>query len=102
MGLNELDHLRYSLSGEDWQKISNQEVLVGFPSGRRLWLEPAECDALSIVGATTSAINKGSMEAVNIEVLIIDEKALTNGNISIVESANIKSKCMVRDRRVLT
>jgi hypothetical protein len=87
VALCELYHLRHSLGGEDGKQISDQKVpvllAIGCTTAR---LEAAKCNALALIGATTAPIDKGRVEAVHIEVLIIDEETLSYCSVTVVIS----------------
>ena len=52
--------------------------------------ELAKSDSLAVIGPATTSINKGRVEAVHIEVLIVDKEALTHGSVSVIECMYIE------------
>ena len=54
------------------------------------WAELAQGDALAIIGATSATINKGWVEPMHVEVIIVDEEAFTDSRVSIIQRVHIK------------
>ena len=52
--------------------------------------ELAKSDSLAVIRPATTSINKGRVEAVHIEVLIVDKEALTHGSVSVIECMHIE------------
>ena len=52
--------------------------------------ELAKSDSLAVIGPATTSINKGRVEAVHIEVLIVDKETLTHGSVSVIECMHIE------------
>ena len=52
--------------------------------------ELAKSDPLAIIRPTATSINKGRVETVHIEVLIVDKEALAHGSVSVIKSVYIE------------
>ena len=52
--------------------------------------ELAKSDSLAVIRPATTSINKGRVEAVHIEVLIVDKEALTYGSVSVIKCMYIE------------
>ena len=52
--------------------------------------ELAKRDSLTVIRSTTTSINKGRVESVHIEVLIVDKEALTYGSVSVIKCMHIE------------
>ena len=63
---------------------------MSFCAGGLSGAELAESDSLAVIGPATTSINKGRVEAVHIEVLIVDEEALAHGSVSVIERVHIE------------
>ena len=88
--LHKSDHLRDGLGRQDGQQVGYQEELMSFCAGGLSGAELAESDSLAVIGPATTSINKGRVEAVHIEVLIVDEEALAHGSVSVIERVYIE------------
>ena len=55
-------------------------------------LELAQSDTLTIVGATTSAIDKRRVVPVDFEMLVIDEETLSYGRVTVIKCVNVEPK----------
>ena len=53
-------------------------------------LELAESDSLAIIGTSTASVDKGRVETVHIEVLIVDEEAFAYCGVAVIESVNVE------------
>jgi hypothetical protein len=98
---SKLDHLRNCLGRKDGKQVGDQQeprLLVANVNSR---LDLAESDAFSIVGASSSSIDEGRVESVDVEVLVVDEETFTNSGISVVESHGVKSKPKVTGGNLL-
>ena len=90
VSLDEFDHLGDCLRRQDGQQVCYEKELVCFIA---CWLpgaELAQSDALAVVWTATSTINKGWMEPVHIEVIIVDKEALSDSRVPVVQSMHIK------------
>ena len=87
--LHKSDHLRDGLGWKDGQQVGYQEVLeISLAGGSGA--ELAKSDSLAVIRPATTSINKGRVEAVHIEVLIVDKEALTHGSVSVIECMHIE------------
>lgn len=91
MIFSELDHLRHSLSRQNWQQICDEEEPVLLSGGGFSGLDAAESDAFALVGAAAASIDQRRVEAVHVKVLIVDEKALAHGRVTVLIGADIES-----------
>ncbi len=90
MCLHEFDHLRDCLSGKNREEVGDEDKLESLAV---LWLagaELAKSDALSIVGASSTSVDKGRVVAVHVEVLIVDEESFAHCSVSVVKSMHVE------------
>ena len=99
--LDELDHLGDGLCRQDGQQVGYQEELVCLATDGLPRAEFAESDALAVVGPTPATIHKGRVEPMHVEVIIVDEKALTDSRVPIIQGVHVEPRSQVRRERVL-
>lgn len=92
VGLNELDHLGDRLCGQNGKQICNQEELELLGTHRLSWLKLAQGNALAVVGATATSVDKGRVETVHVEVLIVDEETFAYCRVTVIERVHIEPK----------
>ena len=64
--------------------------------------ELAKRDSLAVIRSTTTSINKGRVESVHIEVLIVDKEALTYCSVSVIECMYIEPTKNEREKLIMT
>ena len=89
--LYKLDHLRDSFSGKDGQQIGYKKELMCFGACGSSGSELAKSDALAIIGATSTSVDKGRVVPVNIEMIVVNEETFTDSSVSIIESVHVES-----------
>ena len=82
--LSKLDHLWDSLGREDGQQVGNENEPILLSLGCASGLDPAESDALALIRASSPSIDQRRMEAVHIEMLIVDEEALAHRGVAVL------------------
>ena len=96
VGLSELNHLWYSLSRKNRQKVCNKnEPVLLTVSGTSTRLDSAQCDAFSLVRAASSSVDEGRVEAVHVEMLIIDEETLAHGSVAVLIRLDVEFDLVV-------
>ena len=90
--LDELDHLGDGLCRQDGQQVCYQEELVCLATDGLPRAEFAESDALAVVGPSPPTIDKGWMEPMHVEVIIVDEKAFTDSRVPVIQRVHIEPR----------
>lgn len=90
MGFSKLYHLRDSLSGQNWEQISDKHELICFIALGVLRLESAECNSFSVVWATSASVDEGRVKSMHVVVLVVDEETLTDSRVSVSKCIHIE------------
>ncbi len=94
--LSEPNHLWHCLCRKNGQEICNKNEPVLFAvSGTPSGLYSAQSDALALIRAASSPVDERRVEAMHVEVLIIDEEALADGGVTILVRLNVKFDLVV-------
>ena len=64
---------------------------MGFAVGGLTGTELAKSDSLAVVGPTSTSINKGWVETMHVEVLIVDKEAFSDSCITVIKCMDVKS-----------
>ena len=64
--------------------------------------ELAKRDSLAVIRSTTTSINKGRVETMHIEVLIVNKEALTYCSVSVIECMYIEPTKNEREKLIMT
>ena len=91
MGFDKLDHLRDCFSRQNWKQIGYQQERVSFVINRCTWLELAKGNTLSLVRTSSSSVDKWWVEAMYVEMFIVDEETFANCAVSIGISVHVES-----------
>jgi hypothetical protein len=92
VSLYKLDHLGHGLGGKNGQVVRNEQELVGLASLRVSRLESAKSDALAVIGAASASVNERRVEPVHIEVVFVNEEALSDGGVAVSIRVNVEPK----------
>ncbi len=90
VSLNKFDHLRDGLRGENREEVRYQEELVRFSAYGLLGHELAQSDALTVIGTSASAVDKGRVEPMHIEVLIVNEETFADRRVAVIQSVHVE------------
>ena len=98
VGLCELDHLWHSFCRENRQQVcdENEPVLLTV-GGTSTGLDSAQSNALSLVRPASSPVDKRRVEAMHIEMLIIDEETLSHGRVAVLVGLDVKFDLVVQE-----
>ena len=58
--------------------------------------ELAKCDSLSIIRSAASSVDKGRVEPMHIEVLVINEETFSNCGVPVIQCMHIEPRKMGR------
>ena len=97
--LDELDHLGDGLRRQDGQQVCYQEELVCLATDGLPRAELAQSDAFTVIGPAPTTIHQGRMKPMHVEVIIVDEKALTNSRVTIVQRVHIEPRSESENRK---
>ena len=96
VSLSEPNHLRHCLGRKNGQEICNKNEPVLFAvSGAPSGLDSAQSDALALIRAAPSPVDERGVEAMHIEVLIVDEEALADSRVTVLVRLNVKFDLVV-------
>ena len=65
---------------------------MGFAVGGLAGTELAQSDSLAVVGATPTSVNKGRVETMHVEVLIVDKEAFSNSRVTVIKCVDVEPK----------
>ena len=95
VGLDELDHLGDCFCRQNGKQVCNQEELELLGTGSLFRLKLAQGDALAVVGATATSVDKGRVVTVHIKVLIVDEEAFAYSRVTVIERMHIEPTSII-------